>query len=194
MLLKCLLSDRRNRCEVCSTAAGVEVLVWSKLHNQETQNASSVPVSRVPGQYLGPYRFMLPITLSLSPSLGTLFPFDHIPVKTCSAIYSRVVLFYPPVSICSTPKYGGLPACWRQQCNAAEGWLECERGKGKRKADRKKLNDKKEGIGLEDAWHQGVGRASAWNLWRKVTRFISVCSSKFREKSMWLLLSSFHVM
>lgn len=51
------------------------------------------------------------LSLSLSPSLGTLFPLDHIPVKTCSTIYSTVVLFYPPVSICSTPKYRGLPAC-----------------------------------------------------------------------------------
>lgn len=101
-------------------------------------------------QCLGPYPFMLPIARSLCPSLRTLFPFDHIPAKACSAIYSRVVLFYPPVSICSALKYRGLPACWRQQCRAAEGWLECGRGEEKeRQTERNWMIQK--GIGLKDA-------------------------------------------
>lgn len=175
----------------CSWRWGSRVI--SKLYSQAAQNPSSVPVPRVPGQCLGPHPFMLPITLSPSPSLGTLFPFDHIPAKTCSAIYRRVVLFYPPVSICSSLKYRGLPACWRQQCSAAEEWLEYERGKEKeRQTERNWMI--KGGVELEDAWHQGVGRATAWNLWRKATRFISVCRSKFREQSVWLSLSSSPVM
>lgn len=114
------------------------------------------------GNVLGPIpscsqSFSLSLCLRLRPSLRTLFPFDHIPAKTCSAIYSRVVLFYPPASICSTVKCRGLPACWRQQCRAAVGWLECERGEGKRQADRGKLNDTKGGVGLKDVWHKANG-------------------------------------
>lgn len=92
---------------MCSTAA-TAVLLRSKLHIYEAKNASSVLVSRVPGQCLGPYRFMLPITLSLSPSLGTPFPFDHIPVKTRSAIYS---FFIRPCLFVALPSTeGSLPA------------------------------------------------------------------------------------
>lgn len=133
-------------CCCCCWCAGV----MSELSSKAAQNPSSVPASvsererqtagsRAPRATLwalvSSYPFMLLFTLhpSLAPSLShtALFPFDHILAKTCRAIYRTVVLFYLPVSICGTQKYRGLPGCWRQRCSAAEGWVECEGGKGK---------------------------------------------------------------
>lgn len=187
-----IIYRRRGRCEVCSTAAGVEVLGWCQSCSQAVQNPSSVSVPRVPMSWAislrAPNR-----SLSLRPSLRTLFPFDHIPAKACSAIYSRVVLFYPPVSICSALKYRGLPACWRQQCRAAEGWLECGRGKEKETQTERNWMIQK-GIGLKDARRRQRVKLLHKSFGERWQRFISVCSSKLREQSLWLFLSSSPVM
>lgn len=102
--------------------------------------------------------------------------------------FIRLCLF---VALRSTE--GFLPADVSSATLQKDGENVSEEGE-KRKADRKESNDKKEGIGLEDAWHQGVGMALHEIFRREVTRFISVCRSKFREQSMWLLLSSSPVM
>lgn len=154
-------------------------------------------VPGVPGQQCGPSPHVLlppsplPVLLLFSPFLllshSALFPFDQIQAKTCRAIYRRVVLFYQPVSICGTQKYRGLPGCWRQQCSAAEGWVEWERKGGKK--DRKKgtkwqRERQKEGVTeLEDAWHLVVARAFAWCLSGEVRRFISVCEMRVQDES-----------
>lgn len=139
-----------NRSELCAAAAAAAVLVWyqsctAKQHKilhlcrqvcqRERQTAGSRGPRATLWALMSAYPFMLPFTLYSSLSLllshSALFPFDHIRAKTCSAIYRRVVLFYLPVSICGTQKYRGLPGCWRQQCSAAEGWVECAREEGK---------------------------------------------------------------
>lgn len=149
MILKCLLTDGRNRCEVCSTAAGVEVLVWPKLHNQEAQNSSSVPVSRVPEQCLGSYCFMHPITFSLSLWVLLL------------ALYSHLITFQWRHAVLFIAQWCFfIRLCLFVALQSTEGFLHADvssatlqkDGKNVRekreKEGRKKLNDKKDGIGL----------------------------------------------
>lgn len=71
---------RRSRCEVCSTAAGVEVLGWCQSCSQAVQNPSSVSVPRVPMSWaisLHAPNHSLPLSVPLSELYSHLITFQQ---------------------------------------------------------------------------------------------------------------------